>query len=200
MTRPSRASSDRFDESFYRRYYGNPRTRVTSPRESARRARLIGGLLTYHDVRVRTILDAGCGLGLLRAPLLAEFPAARYAGLEVSEYLCRRHGWIEGSLASFTPARPFDLVVCDDVLQYLEDADAAAAMRNLPRLTRQALYFSTLTSEDWKENCDRRRTDRNVHLRPAGWYLRRLRGAFQQLGPGVWVRREIEVVRWELEK
>lgn len=193
-------SPSRFDESFYRRFYDDPRTRVTSPRESARRARLIGGALSYHDVRVRTILDAGCGIGLLRRPLLNEFPGAAYTGLEVSEYLCRRHGWVRGSLARYAPAKPFDLVICDDVMQYLAEGEAGAAMRNLPALTRSALYFSTLTLEDWNDNCDRSRTDRDVHLRPAGWYLRRLRRSFQRLGLGLWIRKDVDLVRWELER
>ena len=80
--------------------------------------------------RYGSILDAGCGIGLLRAPLLRAFPRAHYTGLEYSDYLCERYGWTQGSLANFR-ADPFDLVVCYDVLQYLDDRTAARAIANL---------------------------------------------------------------------
>ena len=52
------------------------------------------------------------------------------------------------------------------MLQYLDDRTAARAIANLGRLTRGVLYLSALTARDWRENCDRTRTDRDVH--PAG--------------------------------
>ena len=74
----------------------------------------------------------------MRRQLLRHFPRARYTGLEVSEYLCRKHGWEQGSAATFRSGRPFDLVVCYDVLQYLQTREAAAALRNLALLCRGA--------------------------------------------------------------
>ena len=105
-------------------------------------------------------------------------PRARYMGLEASEYLCSRYGWLRGSIADYVPRAPSDLVVCYDVLQYLDDREAARVRsRILRRLTRAALYVSALTGEDWRANCDRKRTDRAVHLRPGEWYRRRLSAA-----------------------
>ena len=127
-------------------------------------------------------------------------PRARYSGLEASAYLCGRHGWIAGSIVDFSPRKPFDLVVCYDVLQYLSDAEAGRAIANLARLSRSAVYVSALTREDWRENCDRSRTDRNVHLRPADWYRRRLRRRFRHLGFGVWLRRDVSAILWEMER
>jgi 2-polyprenyl-3-methyl-5-hydroxy-6-metoxy-1,4-benzoquinol methylase len=98
-------------------------------------------------VPLRRILDAGRGIGLLRAPLRRSFPRATYVGLEYSEYLCERYGWTQGSLATFA-AEPFDLVVCYDVMQYLDDYTAARALANLARLTRGVLYLSALTARD----------------------------------------------------
>ena len=153
----------------------SPATRVTDVREMRTRARLIAAVLAHAAVPVRSILDAGCGIGLLRAPFAQVLPRARYLGLDASEYLCNRYGWVRGSIADYVPRRPSDLVVCYDVLQYLDDREAARAVANLKRLTRAALYVSALTREDWRANCDRRRTDRSVHLRPGEWYRRRLR-------------------------
>ena len=99
----------------------------------------------------------------------------------------------------FEPAAPFDLVVCYDVLQYLDERAAARAMANLGRLSRVALYFSALTIEDWRENCDRSRTDSAVTMRPAAWYRARLRRDFYYFGLGVWIRKTWSTVRWALE-
>jgi SAM-dependent methyltransferase len=188
-----------FDEAYFRRYYGDAATRVADAGDARRLAGLIAGVTGYHGVRVRRILDAGCGIGLLRAPLLGHYPGASYEGLEVSPFLCARFGWHEGSLATFRSPRRFDLVVCHDVLQYLPDALAARAIANLARLSQGALYFSALTRRDWHHAADQSRTDRQVHLRPAEWYRSRLRRRFRHLGSGVYVARPLDPIVWELE-
>lgn len=190
--------SARFDKDYYRRFYFDARTAVISRAEMRARARLIAACAGHVGLPVRHILDAGCGIGLLRAPLVKAFPRARYTGLEYSEYLCERFGWTQGSLATFR-ADPFDLVVYYDVLQYLDDRTAARALANLARLTRGVLYLSALTERDWRENCDRTRTDHDVNLRPAGWYWARLRRNFRPLGLGFWIRRGAPLTPWELE-
>lgn len=189
----------RFDAAFFERYYGDPETRVADEGDGVRLALLIAAIADYTGVRVRRILDAGCGVGLLRAPLLTHFPGARYQGLEYSEYLCARHGWTQGSLADFT-TRPHDLVVCHDVLQYLDDRTAARALANLARISRGLVYFSVLTRGDWRHAADQSRTDRDVHLRPADWYRRRLQRGFRHLGFGVHLVRELQPIQWELEQ
>jgi SAM-dependent methyltransferase len=190
---------NRFDSSFYQRFYANPRTRVTTQAEMARRATAIGALVSHLDVPVRRILDAGCGLGWMRPPLLRAFPKAVYTGLEVSEHLCQRLGWINESLATFRPRGRFDLVICYDVLQYLDDAEARRALANLGRLCRGVLYFHAPTLGDWKRNADLECSDAEIHLRTAAWYRQRLRRDFQPLGFGMHVRRGVPFVRWELE-
>ena len=190
----------RFDAAFFKRYYHNRSTRVTTPEEMGARARLIAAILRHAALPIGTILDAGCGIGLLKPAFARELKGARYTGLDVSEYLCRRYGWVQGSVADFRPAARFDLVVCYDVLQYLDDHEAARAMANLGRLSRIALYFSALTIEDWRENCDRSRTDSAVTMRPAAWYQARLRRNFYYVGLGVWIRKTVPTLRWALER
>ena len=163
------------------------------------RAELIAAILRHAALPVKSILDAGCGIGLFKPAFARAMKRARYVGLEVSDYLCRRYGWRYGSIADFRPAAPFDLVVCFDVLQYLDDREAVRAMANCGRLARVALYFSALTTEDWRMNCDRLRTDGNVNLRPAAWYRARLTRDFYYYGLGVWVRRTHPRVQWSLE-
>jgi trans-aconitate methyltransferase len=164
-----RSTRERFGAEFYRRHYLDPRTRVVTRAEMARRADLVAAFVRHAGLPVRSILDVGCGLGLMRRQLVRCFPRARYTGLEASEYLCKRYGWERGSAATFDPGRSFDLVICYDVLQYLEARQAAAAIRNLGRLCSGVLHFGVLTQQDWDLHCDQRSTDRNVHLRAGAW-------------------------------
>jgi SAM-dependent methyltransferase len=188
-----------FDRAYYQRFYFNPRTAVTSRAEMAARARLISGCVDYVGLPVRSIFDAGCGVGLLRAALLRSLKGAEYVGLEYSEYLCRRYGWRQGSIETFRTRQRFDLVVCYDVLQYLSAPQALRAIANLARLCRGALYFGALTTEDWRDNCDQTRTDRIPGLRPGSWYRRALSRHFQPLGCGMWLRRDLPLTLWNLD-
>lgn len=189
-----------FDADYFRKFYLNTATRVISPREMLSRARVIDAILAHADIPVRSIIDAGCGVGLMRRAFKKLLPRARYHGLEASDYLCGRYGWTQGSVVDYLPPAPADLVICYDVLQYLDDRDAARALRNLARMTRAALYVSALTREDWRENCDQTRTDRDVHLRPGGWYRDRLKRHFRYLGFGVWLRKEVSAILWDMER
>jgi len=188
-----------FDRDYYQRFYFNPRTAVTSRAEMRARARLIVGCVQYVGLPVARILDAGCGVGLLRAPLRRVWRAADYVGLEFSEYLCRRYGWRQGSIATLRTRERFDLVICYDVLQYLPVAQARRAIANLARVCRGALYFGALTLEDWRDNCDQTRTDRIPGLRRGAWYRRELSRAFRPLGCGMWLKRGLPVTLWNLD-
>ena len=163
---PEQSPSERFDAGFYRRYYRDPQTRVVTPGEMSRRANFIAAFMRHLELEVRSILDIGCGLGLLRRQLL----------------------------------RPNDLVICYDVLQYLDDREAGAAMRNLGQLCGGALHFGVLTREDWDRYCDKRLTDRDVHLRPSDWYRRRLAPSFLNAGSGMFVRRGTIAQLWDLDR
>lgn len=189
-----------FGSAYFKKFYVNRATRVVTPAEMRVRARTIAAVLAQASISVRSILDAGCGLGLLRKPFAAALPRARYTGLEASDYLCGRYGWVKGSVVDHAPPRPSDLVVCYDVLQYLDDRAASRAIANFGRLSRAALYVSALTSEDWRDNCDRSRTDRAVHLRSGEWYRRRLKRQFRYLGLGVWLRRDVTAMLWDMER
>jgi hypothetical protein len=193
-------SSNNFSAAYFQKFYLNPATRVVTASEMRNRAALIAAVLRQAQIPIRSILDAGCGIGLLRKPLAKFLPRAGYTGLEASSYLCGKFGWTAGSVVDYKPRRPADLVICYDVLQYLTDREAARAIANLSGLTRSALYVSALTAEDWRENCDRTRTDRAVHLRPGAWYRRRLRKSFSYIGFGIWLRKGVTAILWDMER
>ncbi len=193
------APSSRFDEAYYRRHYESPRTQAETPQETALRGDFIAAYLRHIDLPVRRIVDLGCGTGRLLNVLKEHFPKAKLTGVEFSEFACAQYGWQRGSVVDYRPRTPYDLVVCNDVIQYLPEADAERALSNLAKICRGALYLGVLTQEDWENGCDQSRTDGNVHLRASAWYRERLAKHFVNAGGGIFVRHETPVLLWSLE-
>ncbi|MGC3981326.1 MAG: class I SAM-dependent methyltransferase [Steroidobacteraceae bacterium] len=188
-----------FDAGYYRRFYLRAATRAMSQPETARRAAVVGSIVAQLELPVKRILDMGCGLGWFKQPLLKVFPKASYTGVEYSEYLCREQGWQQGSVVDYQGRGQFDLIVCCDVLQYLDDKSAIKAITNLARLCRGALYLHVPTQHDWQTLMDPSGTDDKVHVRPGSWYQQQLRKHFQHIGNGVLIKHDIEVQQWELQ-
>ena len=194
------AMAEQFDRAYYERYYENPSTRVAGPDDVRRLAAFVLAYLEHVDVPVRRVLDLGCGLGWWRDALETLQPGLRYTGVEISQYLCDRYGWTHGSVVDYSNRTPFDLVICQGVLQYLSHSDAARAIDSLSGLCRGALYLEVLTREDWEANCDRERTDGSVMLRKVDWYRRRLRPGFVNAGGGVFLSRSSGAVLFAIEE
>ena len=188
-----------FDRQYYARFYGGKGARNSYLRDEARLGAFVSAYLDYLGQPVRNAIDIGCGFGQWCEILARHYPKATYTGVEMSEYLCERFGWKQGSAVDFRSRTRFDLVVCKDTLQYLGAADCEAAIDNLARLCRGALYVSMLTLEDWEQVCDRDRTDSAVHRRPVSWYRRRLGAHFMNLGGGLWLCPESPALPWALE-
>jgi predicted TPR repeat methyltransferase len=168
--------------------------------EVGRQIAFVGAYLKHMDLPVQRILDLGCGLGMMQAPLNLHFAAATYQGVEFSEYLCRELGWQHGSVVDYHAKNAFDLVICHDVIQYLDDDDAQQALGNLAALCSGALYLGVLTVEDWQENCDPTRTDDQVVLRSTAWYRQQLAKHFVSAGGGIFIKADAPVVLWSLER
>ena len=188
-----------FNEEYYARYYKDRKTRVAAPSYFGSLARFLAGYSELLGFPVRSIVDLGCGIGTLKKPFRKHFPRATYTGVDVSPYACEKYGWELDSVSDYAPAQTFDLVVCHDVLQYLGDKDAKAAIKNFAKLNAGMLYFSVLTEEDYLENCDKSRTDSMVNLRGANWYRPKLRRYFRNLGGGAYLSREVDVALYALE-
>ncbi|MFW6094119.1 MAG: class I SAM-dependent methyltransferase [Pseudomonadota bacterium] len=189
----------RFDKAYYDRFYRDPRTRAVTPADSRRQAAFIAGYLEYLRLPVRRIVDLGCGTGATLRALGRRFPRARLEGVEISDYLCRRYGWRTGSVVDYSTATPFDLVICNDVLAYLDDRDGGRAIANLARLCRGALFVGVLTADDLARH-DGERSDPYQYHRPAAWYRRRLGRHFLSVGGGLYLKRPVEVTVWALEQ
>lgn len=188
----------KFDRAYYDRWYRNDETRTFMTEYTPVIVRFVLAYLDYLEVEVKTVLDAGCGLGHWGTALKDLDRDVRYHGLETSDYLCRELGWERGSIADYQAKEPFDLVVCQGVLQYLSDAECKAAIDNLATLCSQALYLEVLTRRDARENCIPERTDTDVYLRKGKWYRKRLGEHFVNLGGGLFLSRTCAATCYEL--
>ena len=188
-----------FDAAYYRRFYESPQTRVASGDDFGRLARYVAAYLAYLEQPVERVLDLGCGTGTWQGLVQSYFGGATYTGVEVSPYLCRRYGWIEGSADTYEADEPFDLVICQGVLQYLNARRARRAIKRMAKLSCGALYLQVLTSEDWRDNVDQTRTDGQVYLRSAQWYRDAREPMFTDCGGGLFLSRESPSVLFALE-
>ncbi len=190
-----------FDRAFFDRYYRRSSTAVISSDDVYRRARFVLAYLAHLQVDVRSALDAGCGTGLWRKALRRLDRDISYTGIDPSEYLCRRYGWTRATIAEYTTRRRFDLVVCQDVLQYVDDRGARRSIEAISRACRGALYFDVPTQDDIDDGLlDMKRTDRAIHVRSAAWYRRLLRKEFLNAGGGVFLKRDARAVILALER
>lgn len=189
-----------FDEAYYQRYYFDKKTSVVDPEHVGRLGAFVCSYLQYLRVPVLRVLDVGCGIGLWREVVARHFPGVAYHGVEFSPYLCERFGWERGSVVDYTAAEPFDLVICQGVLPYLEPAHLKAALHNLARLSRGALYVEAVTREDYERDIiDDDLTDPRLFRHRAELYRRGLAQGFTELGGGVWLSRQCEVPLFALE-
>lgn len=190
-----------FDEAYYRRYYENPRTAVISRADVERLAKFVLHYLAYLHVPVRTVLDIGCGIGLWKSVLESHSGKISYTGLEISRYLCDKYGWMHGSVVDFSSRQKYDLVICQGVLPYLDEGEAAAALRNISKVCRGALYLEAVTREDRRNGViDTDKTDGKIHLRRAEWYRKQIRKYFIGCGGGLFFPKNSRAALFELEK
>ena len=194
------ASDQWFDEAYYQRYYYDPRTRVVDPEHARRLGDFVASYLAHLHLPVRRVLDMGCGIGLWRETVARHFPAARYQGVEYSDYLCQRYGWTHGSVLDWQADEPFDLVICQGVLAYLSPPDLRRALANLGRLCRGALYLEAVTLEDYERDAiDLELSDPRLHRHRAALYRRGLAPQFRAAGGGLWLSRRAQVPLLALE-
>ncbi len=195
----ARRTAARFDESYYERHYLKEETRVSSPVEIEKLGAFVCAYVDFLDVQIERVLDLGCGLGWWQDVIKRNFPEAEYVGVEISEYVCKERGFELGSVVDYD-GEPADLVICQGVLQYLDDDDADRAIANLSTLATSALYLEALTQRDWDEACSQDVTDGEVFLRDAVFYERRLAREFIKCGGGLFVKRDAGIVLYDLER
>jgi SAM-dependent methyltransferase len=188
-----RATAKRYDRAYFDRWYRGAASRIEGRAALRRRVALAVALAERHLERpIRSVLDVGCGEGRWRAELLRLRPRLRYVGVDPSSYVVERFGRRRnlvlaafGELEERAPGRLFDLVVCADVLHYVEEDELDRGLPGLAKRVGGMAWLEALCREDDVEG-----DLRGLILRPADSYRRRFRalglvhaGTFGWLAP-----------------
>ncbi len=189
-----------FDARYYDRYYGSAKTRVHGKKEIARLCTAVTSLVDWWGHPIRSVLDVGAGVGLWRAWFREHRPKTRYRSTEYSAYACEKYGHEQRDITRWRDPETFDLVVCQGVLPYLDDAGCARAIENLAAMCSGFLYLEAITKKDARDVVDSVRTDVGVHLRTGAWYRKRLARRFVSIGAGLWAKKGAAVLFYELER
>jgi len=170
----------RYDRRYFDKWYRDPRHRISSPAVLRRKVQLIVSLTEFVLERpIRTVLDVGCGEARWQRVLTTFRPKAVYTGIDRSPYVVQRYGRHRNiRLGSFDQLeacgldRPFDLVVCSDVLHYLPRRQLVRGLDTVAKLVGGVACLEAYTSADEIEG-DRQ----GFHRRSASAYRRIFRDA-----------------------
>lgn len=190
--------SKHYDAHYFERWYRDPALKAAAIGGSARLARKVAlavATAEYHLERpIRSVLDIGCGEGAWRAPLLKLRPKLTYLGFDSSAYAIQRfgarrglHGARFGDFQHLRPCPPADLLVCSDVLHYLDARELDRGLPALAELCGGVAFLETFAREDG--------IDGDTHgfkRRPAGFYRQRFeRIGLTPLGSHLWLSPEL---------
>ena len=190
MTPGTRRGADHFDAAYYRRYYHDRTTAVVTPEMQRAEIAFVIAFCRHIGLEIRRFTDAGAGTGWWAKEFARRCrTCAHIETFDASDAACRLYGHRRVEVQKLG-GRESDLVVCRDVLRYLNDADAEKAIRRLARKCRGVLYVHVITTED---DIDEDASDMSGFFRSAAWYRRRFRAAgFTDCGMGLFVSRKMK--------
>lgn len=145
-----------YDRAYFDRWYRRSKIGLGSTAFVDRKAALAVAAAEFVLARpIRTVLDVGCGEGAWRPVLKRLRPGIEYLGFDSSEYAVKRFGRRRNiRLAALADMgrqglrRPFDLVVCADVLHYVRTAEARAGLAALAPLAGGVAFMEAFTNAD----------------------------------------------------
>jgi SAM-dependent methyltransferase len=189
-----------YDRSYYDRWYRGS-NRIRSDAELQRKVVMAVSVAEFFLRRpVRSVLDVGCGEAPWFTHLRALRPRVAYTGIESSDYAIERFGRERniqrGSVGGLSvQGRRYDLIVCADVLHYVNDRDVRHGVRAMSRLSRGLVYLEVLTKEDEIIG-----DLHDFNRRPAQWYRDLCeRNNMTFVGPYSWLAPALRPTLAELE-
>lgn len=178
-----------YDRAYFDRWYRHGG--IGHAARLARKVALAVATAEYHLERpIRTVLDIGCGEGAWRAPLRKLRPHVHYLGFDSSDYAIARYGRTRnlhlarfGDFSHLRPCPPVDLLVCSDVLHYLDTRELDRGLPALADLCGGVAFIEVFTREDAAEG-----DEQDFRRRSAAFYRQRLRAlGLRPLGSHCWL-------------
>jgi SAM-dependent methyltransferase len=192
-----------YDRAYFEKWYRSE-DRVNSAAVVRFKVMLAVSVAEYFLRRkVRSVLDVGCGEAAWLPHLRAMRPQVRYSGVDPSAYVVRQFGRARNiqqgglaDLASLRINRTFDLVVCSDVIHYVNDDDVRSGIREIVHLCAGVAFLEVLTAED-----DVVGDLEGLIQRPAAWYRKTFtRAGLVAVAPYTWLAPPLQPVASELER
>lgn len=183
-----------YDRDYFERWYRDPALRREAIGGAARLARKVALAVAtaeyWLERPLRSVLDIGCGEGAWQPVLKKLRPKVSYLGFDASEYAVARFGRRRnlhraafGDFALLRPCPPADLLVCSDVLHYLDAREFDAGLPGLAALCDGVAFLETFTRSDAIEG-----DTAGFRRRPAAFYRERFaRAGFVPLGSHLWL-------------
>lgn len=166
--------TDHFDSAYYQRFYENSDTAIVNADEARREVSFVIAFCDYIGLAVTRFADVGAGTGWWAREFAKQYPTRTVIEtFDSSRSACGLYGH-RCTAVQRLPARRADLVICRDVLRYVEDADIDEALARLVRMCRGVLYVHAISSDD---DIDEDASDMQGVFRTTWFYRDRLLGA-----------------------
>lgn len=145
-----------YDQAYFERWYRDPRYAVIHQEVLARRVQLAISAAEFVLERpIRKVLDVGCGEGPWQPLIKLARPKASYLGVDSSKYAIKRFGKSRnlrhgrfGDIGDMNIKGTFDLIVCSDVLHYVETKEARRGLKAIGQLLEGLAFIEVFTSKD----------------------------------------------------
>jgi len=145
-----------YDRQYFDRWYREDAAGIGRTALLRRKVALAVAMAEHYLGRpLRSVLDVGCGEGAWRAPLLKLRPGLDYLGVDSSDYAVARYGAKRnlrlaqfGRLGELRFGAPVDLLVCADVLHYLNAAELQRGLSGFAELCSGVAYIEVYCKGD----------------------------------------------------
>jgi len=193
----------KYDQAYFDRWYRG-RARIGAEADVRRKVTMAVSISEFFLRRaIRNAIDIGCGEAPWFVHLQELRPKVRYVGYDPGDYAVAEFGDSRNvrrgafdEIGSFRIRERFDLVVCADVLHYLQDDEILSGLPGIVRLMRGAAFFEVLTRED-----DVVGDTVGLIRRPASWYQEIFMSAgLTAVGPYTWIGQNLASNSTALER
>ncbi|MEO5579623.1 MAG: class I SAM-dependent methyltransferase [Gemmatimonadaceae bacterium] len=186
---PARKTS-RFDAAYYKRYYESSRTAIVDTATARNEVGFVIAFCRYIGLSIERFTDVGAGTGWWAQEFARQYPACdEIETLDSSAIACDLYGHRLRAVEKLA-GRQSDLVICRDVLRYVDDQKVDEALRRLTKKCRGVLYIHAITCDD---DIDEDASDMEGVFRTTWFYRDRLLGAgFFDCGMGLFVSKRFK--------
>ena len=193
----------KYDRAYFDRWYRG-RARIGAEPEVRRKVAMAVSIAEFFLRRaIRNVIDIGCGEAPWSVHLRELRPKVRYVGYDPGDYAVEEFGASRnvrrgafGEIGALNIRERFDLVVCADVMHYLQDDELRRGLPGIVRLMRGAAFFEVLTREEEVIG-----DTVGLIRRPAAWYREVLTSnGLTAVGPYTWIGKRLANAATALER